>query len=104
MKNKFWLLVLVFSLVFLITGCLSKNNNNYQEKWNEILSQHVPSNLSLAKEISELLDVSLDSAYRRLRNDTEYTLTEAAMIADMYEIEGTTDDDIAEFLRGTNKI
>lgn len=30
--------------------------------------------------------------------------TEAGMIADMYEIEGTTDDDIAEFLRGAGKI
>jgi len=65
---------------------MAKNNNNYQEKWNEILSQHVPSNLSLAKEISELLDVSLDSAYRRLRNDTEYTLTEAAKIANHFNL------------------
>jgi hypothetical protein len=65
---------------------MAKINTNYQEKWNEILSQHVPSNLSLAREISELLEVSLDSAYRRLRNDTEYTLAEAAKIANHFNL------------------
>lgn len=62
------------------------NNNNYQKIWNDLLSQHVPSNISLAREISELLDVSLDSAYRRLRNDTEYTLSEAAKIANHFNL------------------
>ena len=65
---------------------MANNTKNYQEKWNEILSQHVPANISLAKEISELLEVSLDSAYRRLRNDTDYTLTEAAKIANHFNL------------------
>jgi len=63
-----------------------KNANNFQEKWNQVLQQHVPSNLSLAREISELLDISLDSAYRRLRNETDYTLDEAALIANHFNL------------------
>lgn len=63
-----------------------KNDKNYQKKWNEILLQHSSVNISLPKEISELLDISLDSAYRRLRNDTDYTLEEAAKIANHFNL------------------
>ena len=63
-----------------------KNANNFQEKWNEVLQKHAPENISLAREISELLDISLDSAYRRLRNETDYTLDEAALIANHFNI------------------
>lgn len=64
----------------------AKNANLFQSKWNEILTIHTPSNISLAREISELLDISLDSAYRRLRNETEYTLNEAALIANHFNL------------------
>ncbi len=64
----------------------AKNTKKFQEKWNEILQSHTPSHVSLAKEISELLDISLDSAYRRLRNQTEYTLDEAALIAHHFNL------------------
>jgi hypothetical protein len=59
---------------------------NYQEKWNDLLQAHVPNNVSLAKELSELLDISLDSAYRRLRNETDYSLEEAAVIANHFNL------------------
>ncbi len=60
--------------------------NNFQQTWNEILQKHAPENISLAREISELLDISLDSAYRRMRNETEYTLNEAAKLANHFNI------------------
>lgn len=64
----------------------SKNANLFQAKWNEILLQNAPASISVAKEISELLDISLDSTYRRLRNETDYTLDEAALIANHFNL------------------
>ncbi len=63
-----------------------KNNINFQEKLNTILQKNTPANVSLAKEISELLDISLDSTYRRLRNETDYTLNEVAAISQHFDI------------------
>lgn len=65
---------------------MAKNANDYQKKWNEILIAHAPANISLVREISDLLDISIDSAYRRLRNETEYTLDEAARIANHFNL------------------
>ena len=64
----------------------TKNTTKFQGKWNAILQAHTPNHISLAREISELLDISIDSAYRRLRNDTEYTLDEAAIIANHFNL------------------
>lgn len=63
-----------------------KNAINFQERFNQILHEHVPSNLSIAREISELLDISLDSTYRRLRNETEYTFNEVVTISNHFRI------------------
>ncbi len=63
-----------------------KNAINFQVRFNQILSDHVPSNLSVAREISELLDISLDSTYRRLRNETEYTFNEVSAISNHFGI------------------
>lgn len=60
--------------------------NNYQEKFNEILLNTAPTNLSLAQEVSDILDISIDSAYRRLRNQTEYSIGEAMSIALHFDI------------------
>ncbi len=63
-----------------------KNAINFQEKLNIILHQHVPANISIAREISELLEISMDSAYRRLRNETDYTINEVAAISKHFGI------------------
>jgi hypothetical protein len=63
-----------------------KNAKNYQEQFNKILESHVSSNVSLAKEISDLLNISIDSAYRRLRNETDYTLNETSLILEYFKI------------------
>ncbi len=65
---------------------MSKSNNNFQALWNDILLKHAPANISIAREISELLEISQDSAYRRLRNETDYTLDEAAKIANHFNL------------------
>lgn len=59
---------------------------NYQEKFNEVILKNIPSSISLAQEISDLLGISLDSAYRRLRNQTEYSISEAMKISFHFDI------------------
>lgn len=65
---------------------MAKSEKKFQELWNEILLKHAPANVSIAREISELLDISQDSVYRRLRNETDYTLDEAAKIANHFNL------------------
>src|SRR5215212_4479105 len=50
------------------------------------LKELAPANASLADEIAELLDVSSDSAYRRLRGETAITLDEAVILANHFKI------------------
>ena len=54
------------------------------------LFQHIkavlPSNLSLADEIADLLDVSVDSAYRRIRGDKELSLSELIKLSSRYNV------------------
>ena len=50
------------------------------------LKQIVPSNVSLVDDIADLLKISNDSAYRRLRNETELSLDETYKICKHYRI------------------
>ncbi len=57
-----------------------------QEVLFEQLRVQLPASLTLVYEISDLLNISLDSAYRRLRNETPLTFQEVAKIADYFKI------------------
>jgi hypothetical protein len=59
---------------------------NYQNLLLDALKKTVPGNINLAEEISQLLAISLDSTYRRLRGETELTLKEAITICRHFEI------------------
>lgn len=59
---------------------------SYQLKFIEILKGHVPANLSLANEMSSLLGLSMDSTYRRIRGETEITLTEVVKLCHHFDI------------------
>lgn len=50
------------------------------------LKKIVPANISLVDDIAELLNISTDSAYRRLRNETELSLDETYKICRHYKI------------------
>lgn len=50
------------------------------------LKESVAPNVSLSEEIADLLGISSDSAYRRLRNETEFTLKEVHAIAQHFKI------------------
>ena len=53
---------------------------DYQSLFIELLKRHMPSHSHMAEELSDLLGLSVDSVYRRLRGDTSITLTEAVKI------------------------
>lgn len=57
-----------------------------QEVFIKKLKESVPQNVSLAEELADLLKVSNDSAYRRLRNETEFTLKEVYTISKHFNI------------------
>jgi hypothetical protein len=59
---------------------------NIQERFISILRMAISKNLSLAVEISSLLNLSLDSAYRRLRCETEFTLNETIALCNHFDI------------------
>jgi hypothetical protein len=57
-----------------------RNSMDYQSAFIQILKKSVPSNVHLAEEVCSALGISTDSAYRRLRGETDFTLNEAVKI------------------------
>ncbi|MBI3519766.1 MAG: hypothetical protein HY062_10470 [Bacteroidetes bacterium] len=64
----------------------AKSTFEMQEVFIKHLKQMVPSNVSLVDDIADLLKISNDSAYRRLRNETELSLDETYKICKHYRI------------------
>jgi hypothetical protein len=46
----------------------------------------IPETVSFVQELADLLNMSADSAYRRIRGDTDLTLSEAILISNRYHI------------------
>lgn len=63
-----------------------ENNNDIQIKLFNRLRDLLPSHLSLVDEISEILNISSDSAYRRIRGEKPISLEEAEKLAIAYKI------------------
>lgn len=63
-----------------------ENKQSAQALFVDALKKAVPSNLNLADEISMVLDISSDSAYRRLRCDTEFTLSETLTLCNHFDV------------------
>lgn len=64
----------------------SDSSFEMQEVFIKHLKQVVPANVSLVDDIADLLKISNDSAYRRLRNETELSLDETYKICKHYRI------------------
>lgn len=56
--------------------------NHFINRFKEVL----PSGVGLAEEMADLLDVSTDSAYRRIRGETELTIEEVYKISKKYAL------------------
>ncbi len=59
---------------------------NYQEKFVSKLKSIVASNLNLAEELADLLNISNDSVYRRLRGQSAFTIDEVGKISEKYDL------------------
>lgn len=61
-------------------------NLPFQEKLVSIIKEQVPQNVSLPMELSQLLGISPDSAYRRLRCETAFSLDETVVVCRHFEV------------------
>lgn len=57
-----------------------------QDRLFQQIKVNLSPNLSLVSEVTDVLGVSTDSAYRRIRGETELTLTEAVKLASRFQI------------------
>ncbi len=53
---------------------------NIQQLFMQQLKDNLPPNISLVDQLSDLLNISTDSAYRRIRNETQLTLEETQLL------------------------
>lgn len=58
----------------------------FQEQFITILKDLVPGNISLAAEMYSLLELSMDSTYRRLRGETDLTLNEVVKLCHHFDV------------------
>jgi hypothetical protein len=74
-------------------------NREIQAIFFNLIRQRMPSHISLVHEVSELLGISYDSAYRRLRGDKDLSIEEMKILSRKYSISvdsvfGNTNADI----------
>ncbi|MBI1184709.1 hypothetical protein GC194_10580, partial [bacterium] len=62
------------------------HKHDIQAQFVENLKMVCPSNVSLAEELAELLALSSDSVYRRLRCETEFSLSETVKICEYFSV------------------
>lgn len=60
--------------------------NPFQLSYFRILKQLLPADTNLPEEIAEILQVSADSAYRRLRGQTAMSIDEAILLCNHYKL------------------
>ncbi|HEY1048078.1 MAG TPA: helix-turn-helix domain-containing protein [Bacteroidia bacterium] len=77
-----------------------------QKNFVEILKHSIPSNLNLADELSQILGISNDSSYRRLRCETEFTLTEVLKLCEHFNVplESLTNNNSESVTFKTNRL
>jgi len=64
----------------------SAATENIQSVFLEQIRQRLPKNLSLADELAEILNVSRDSVYRRMRGETILSLEEVKKLCNHYKV------------------
>ena len=65
-------------------------NNNVQKKFFKELKTKLPSNLSLANVVADELKISIDSAYRRIRGESDLSLAEFDVLSSTFAISTDT--------------
>ena len=65
---------------------IAKGEPQIQQHFISRFKQVLPPGIGMAEEIADILDVSIDSAYRRIRGETELTIEEIFKISKKYAI------------------
>ena len=73
-------------LAFNFDFCYIRFVVTLQTDFINVLKLKVKPNVSFADEMSRLLNISADSAYRRIRCETDLSLNEAKILADYYKV------------------
>jgi hypothetical protein len=60
--------------------------NQIQQQLFQIIKNKIPTDLSVAEEVGKLLNISSDSAYRRMRSEKQITFEEAYILANHFKI------------------
>lgn len=75
--------------------------NPYQIKFFEKLKQNIPANVSMANDIADVLEISADGSYRRMRGETVLSMDEMVKLCRHYNISSdfiaSTDETSARF-------
>lgn len=64
----------------------AKEKRTVQDYFITRIKQALPSGIGLAEEMADMLDVSIDSAYRRIRGETDLTIDEIYKISKRFNI------------------
>lgn len=62
------------------------SNQDVQESFLSLIKENLPNNISLSDEIADLLNISKDSAYRRLRGETMLTIDEIQKLCNKFNL------------------
>src|SRR6187549_3138988 len=62
------------------------SSDSIQSAFLEEVKRRLPPNLSFVDEIAEILKISRDSAYRRIRGETVLSLDEAKVLCNQYGV------------------
>ena len=73
---------------------------NVQKKFFKELKVKLPSNLSLVNVVADELSISIDSAYRRIRCESDLSLKEFDILSSKYAI--SIDAVLSKSLKGTS--
>lgn len=65
---------------------MKAKEKNVQEVFMQKLKESLPPSIGIAEELAELLNVSIDSAYRRIRGETDLSISEVHKITKKYGI------------------
>jgi len=65
---------------------MNTEDRSIQAQFIQLLKESIPANFSLVDELADLLGVSNDSAYRRIRGETALTIDEVSKICAHYKI------------------
>jgi hypothetical protein len=65
---------------------VNEHAESYQSRFLKKLEDIIPSNVSLVNELTDVLDISMDSAYRRLRGQTSLSFDEIVKLCRHYKV------------------